>query len=294
MEDQEVALIVGGGPGISSSCARLFRQEGMKVAVAARNTAKPALEALEQDHGVTIISCDASSPASVASLFEEVSSTLGTPGLVIHNIDGRSRDIFRKPITEADPALVLDTLTNSTFSAFLVGQQAARSMLGREGRDGHKGTIVFTNASAAIKGYPQSGAFAAASHGKAGLAQSMARELMPQGIHVAHVPIDAAIGWQQPDGSRAHRLAGEAVEDNLADPDRIADLYLQLHRQHRSTWAFEIVLRPWKETWLDFIRSHPPSPAPASRQIRAPVPRGSPPSARPPPASDTDAAWAFP
>ncbi len=215
MEDQEVALIVGGGPGISSSCARLFRQEGMKVAVAARNVAKPALKALEEDHGVTIISCDASDPASVAALFEAVSSSLGTPGLVIHNIDGRSRDIFRKPITEADPALVLDTLTNSTFSAFLVGQQAARSMLGREGRDGHKGTIVFTNASAAIKGYPQSGAFAAASHGKAGLAQSMARELMPQGIHVAHVPIDAAIGWQQPDGSRAHRLAGEAVEDNL-------------------------------------------------------------------------------
>jgi NAD(P)-dependent dehydrogenase (short-subunit alcohol dehydrogenase family) len=140
-------------------------------------------------------------------------------------------------------------LKNSTFSAFLVGQQAAIRMLELEGLDGHKGTILFTNASAALKGYPRSGAFAAASQGKAGLAQSMARELMPQGIHVAQVPIDAAIGWEQPDGSRAHRLAGESVEDNMAHPDHIADVYLQLHRQHKSTWAFEVVLRPWKENW---------------------------------------------
>ena len=100
-----------------------------------------------------------------------------------------------------------------------------------------------------LKGFPRSAAFAAASHGKAGLAQSMARELMPQGIHVAHVPIDAAIGWEQPNGSRAHRLAGQTEDDNMAHPDRIAEVYLQLHRQHRSTWAFEVVLRPWKENW---------------------------------------------
>lgn len=249
MNDAEVALIVGGGPGISASCARLFSQQGMKVAVAARDAQKPALKALAQDHGVIIISCDASVPASVAAMFEEVSRRLGTPRLVVHNIDGRPREVIRKSITEVDPAAVLATLINSTFSAFLVGQQAANAMLSLEATDGHKGTIMFTNASAAMKGYPRSGAFAAASHGKAGLAQSMARELMPQGIHVAHVPIDAAIGWQQPDGSRAHRLAGEAVDDNLAHPDRIAELYWQLHGQHRSTWAYEVVLRPWKENW---------------------------------------------
>ena len=113
----------------------------------------------------------------------------------------------------------------------------------------HKGTIIFTNATAAFRGNPQSGAFAIASHGKSGLAQSMARELMPQGIHVAHVPIDAAIGWKQEDGSRWHRLAGTTVDDNMADPDRIAETYLQLHRQHKSTWAYEIVLRPWVENW---------------------------------------------
>ena len=114
---------------------------------------------------------------------------------------------------------------------------------------GVRGSIIYTNASAAFKGYPKSGAFAMASHGKAGLAQSMARELMPQGMHVAHVPIDAAIGWTREDGTRAHWAAGEAVEDNMADPDRIAETYLQLHRQHRSTWTFEVVLRPWVENW---------------------------------------------
>ena len=160
---------------------------------------------------------------------------------------------FASRSPRCDPAAVLTTLTNSTFSAFLVGQQAAKAMLSLEGRDGHKGTIVFTNASAALKGYPRSAAFAAASHGKAGLAQSMARELMPQGIHVAHVPIDAAIGWEQPDGSRAHRLAGEAVDDNLAHPDRIAELYWQLHRQHRSTWAYRGGAAPLERELVDLL-----------------------------------------
>ena len=249
MADSEVALIVGGGPGISASCARLFAAEGMKVAVAARNIEKEPLAQLAADHGVLLVKCDASDPESVATLFAEVTSQLGAPHLVIHNIDGRSRDVFRKGIHEVDPALVLDTLKNSTFSAFLVGQQAARAMLAQKQRQGHKGTILFTNASAAIKGYPLSGAFAAASHGKSGLAQSMARELMPQGIHIAHLPIDAAIGWELTDGSRAHWLAGATQDDNMAHPDRIADVYLQLHRQHRSTWAFEVVLRPWAEKW---------------------------------------------
>ncbi len=247
--DNEVALIVGGGPGISASCGRLFAQQGMRVAIAARDTGKIVLKDLAQEHGVTLIECDASNPDSVANLFEEIARRLGPPRLVVHNIDGRPPEVFRKSITEVSPGAVLATLTNSTFSAFLVGQQAARTMLELEGRDGHKGTILFTNASAAIKGYPRSAAFAAASHGKAGLAQSMARELMPQGIHVAHIPIDAAIGFEQPDGSRAHRLAGQTEADNMAHPDRIADVYLQLHRQHKSTWAFEVVLRPWTEAW---------------------------------------------
>ena len=247
---QDVALIVGGGPGISSSCARLFAKNGMRVAVAARNPDKSALQNLEKTHGVRRYACDASDPAAVAPLFENVVRDLGAPTLVVHNIDGRVPGIFRKGITEADPSMAFDTLRNSAFSAFLVGQQAAKLM--RENKpnaNGAKGTIIFTNASAALKGYPSSGAFAMACHAKSGLAQSMARELMPQGIHVANVPIDAAIGWTQEDGTRAHRRAGTAVDDNMADPDHIAETYLQLHHQHRSTWAFEVVLRPWVEKW---------------------------------------------
>ena len=183
-------------------------------------------------------------------MFSVVSENIGSPNLVVHNIDGRVPEIFRKDITEADAGLVLQTVKNGAFSAFLVAQQAAKQMLAREpDADGHRGTIIFTNASAATKGYPKSGAFAMACHAKAGLAQSLARELMPQGIHVAHVPIDAAIGWTQEDGTRKHRRAGTNVDDNLADPDRIAETYLQLYRQHRSTWAFEVALRPWIETW---------------------------------------------
>ena len=246
----EVALIVGSGPGVSASCARLFAREGMSVAVAARRPDKPELEALERDHGVSRFACDAAEPEDVARLFSEVVSTLGRPRLVVHNIDGRMRDIFRKGIDEADPTLALAVLRNSAMSAFLVGQAAARAMLaGEPDADGARGTILFTNASAAFKGYPKSGAFAMACHAKSGLAESMAREIGPQGIHVVHCPIDAAIGWTKEDGTRSHWAAGEAVEDNMADPERIAETYLHLHRQHRSTWTFEAVMRPWTENW---------------------------------------------
>ncbi len=245
----EVAVIVGGGPGISASCARLFASEGMKVAVAARNPDKPVLAELASDHGVRPVACDASDADSVAALFQTVEAELGNPTLVVHNIDGRSPEVFRKSITEVDSEQVRKVLQNSTYSAFLVAQHAARALLKNEIGERGRGSIIFTNASAAIKGYPKSGAFAAACHGKAGLAQSIARELMPEGIHVANVPIDAAIGWRQEDGSRSHRLAGSAVDDNMADPDFIAETYLQIHRQHRSTWTHEVVLRPWVENW---------------------------------------------
>ena len=246
----EVALIVGGGPGISASCARLFEKNGMRVGIAARTLDKPVLLQLEKTHGVLRYACDASDPAAVEGLFQNVVGDLGAPTLVVHNIDGRVPGIFRKGIVEADPSMAFETVRNSAFSAFLVGQQAARLMLQNEpNASGTKGTIIFTNASAALKGFPSSGAFAMACQAKSALAQSMARELMPQGIHVANVPIDAAIGWTQEDGTRAHRLAGTSADDNMADPDYIAETYLQLHRQHRSTWAFEVVLRPWVERW---------------------------------------------
>ena len=246
----EVALIVGGGPGVSASCARLFSRAGMRVAIAARTPDKPVLISLEKDFAVQRFACDASDPDSVSRLFADVESKIGPPRLVVHNIDGRVNGIFRKEITEADAGLVLQTIQNSAFSAFLVGQQAARSMLAVEApSDGSRGTILFTNASAAIKGYPLSAAFAIASQGKAGLAQSMARELGSKGVHVVHCPIDGAIAWEQEDGSRKHWLAGTDEHDNMLDPERIAETYLHLHQQHRSTWTFEAVMRPWTERW---------------------------------------------
>lgn len=247
---RDVALIVGGGPGISASCAKLFAAEGMRVAIAARMPDKPVLQALKKAHGLPVYGCDATEPAAVEQLFRDVVRDLGSPTLLVHNIDGRVPGIFRKGVAEAEPAMVLDTLRNSAFSAFLVSQQATRLMLENPlNTNGARGTIIFTNASAALKGFPLSAAFAMACQAKAGLAQSLAREMMPKGIHVANVPIDAAVGFTQEDGTRAHRLAGTTVDDNMADPDHIAAMYLQLHRQHRSTWAFEVVLRPWVEKW---------------------------------------------
>jgi NAD(P)-dependent dehydrogenase (short-subunit alcohol dehydrogenase family) len=250
MAVQDVALIVGGGPGISASCAKLFAAEGLRVAIAARNPDKPVLRDLKKTHGVSVYACDATDLAAVEQLFRDVVRDLGSPTLLVHNIDGRVAGIFRKGIAEAEPAMVLDTMRNSAFSAFLVSQQAVRLMVENPpNANGARGTIIFTNASAALKGFPLSAAFAMACQAKAGLAQSLAREVMPKGIHVANVPIDAAIGFTQPDGTRAHRMAGTTVDDNMADPDHIAATYLQLHRQHRSTWAFEVVLRPWVEKW---------------------------------------------
>lgn len=245
-----VALVVGGGPGISASCARLLSSKEYQVAIAARSPDKPVLSDLHQQGLAHIYECDASRAEEVASLFDTVESELGTPSLVIHNIDGRFKEIFREPFTSAPPELVNRVVQNSALSAFYVAQQAAKLMLKRPVcESGRRGTMIFTNASAALKGYPMSAAFAMACHAKRGLAESMARELMPEGIHVAHVPIDAAIGWTQPDGDRAHSLRGKSEDDDLADPDQIAETYLQIHQQHRSTWAFEIVLRPWSEKW---------------------------------------------
>src|SRR5689334_19763286 len=125
---EDIALIVGGGPGISASCARLFVREGMRVAVAARNPDKPVLAELESTHGVRRYACDASEATDVERLFRDVVRDLGSPTLVVHNIDGRVAGILRKGIAEADPDLALATLRNSPFSAFLVAQQAARLM----------------------------------------------------------------------------------------------------------------------------------------------------------------------
>jgi NAD(P)-dependent dehydrogenase (short-subunit alcohol dehydrogenase family) len=223
----ETALIVGAGSGLSASLARLFAREKMRIALAARRTDK--LAPLLAETGARAWPCDASLPDSVTALFAAVEAELGAPDLVVYNASAR----VRGAITEIDAPDVLRALTISCYGGFLVAQAAARAMLARG-----SGTILFTGASASVKGYPRSASFAMGKFGLRGLAQSLARELQPQNIHVGHIVIDGGIG-----------RAGDTNGDRMLDPDAIALAYLQLHRQQRSAWTSEIEVRPWVENF---------------------------------------------
>ena len=231
MKQPEIALIVGAGPGLSASLARLFKKEGMKVALAARNIKK--LGNLLKEIGGRAYACDASVPNEVENLFESVSKEIGAPTLVVYNASGR----VRGSITEIDPEEVRKTIGITCYGGFLVGQAAAKRML-----KAGSGTILFTGASASVRGYANSAAFAMGKMGLTGLVQSMARELQPQNIHVAQVVIDGGIY----DAARPDRLTARGPDGGL-DPDAIAQTYLHLHRQHRSSWASHIEVRPWCE-----------------------------------------------
>jgi NAD(P)-dependent dehydrogenase (short-subunit alcohol dehydrogenase family) len=226
----EIALIVGAGSGLSASLARRCAGEGMRVALAARNADK--LADLARETGARAYAADAAKPESIAALFAALDRDLGTPDLVVYNPSRR----VRGGILELDPAEVEAALKVTGFGGFLVAQQAARRMLPRG-----SGTILFTGASASVKGYAKSAPFAMGKFALRGLAQSLARELAPQGIHVGHVVIDGGIA------SSRNLSAEERAGDRFLDPDAIAEAYLQLHRQKRSAWAWEIELRPWTE-----------------------------------------------
>jgi len=232
MAEQEIALIVGAGPGLSASLGRLFTKDGMKVALAARDVKK--LEGLLKEIGGRAFACDASIPNEVETLFSSVTKDMGAPNLVVYNASGR----VRGPITEIDPEEVRKTIMITCYGGFLVGQAAAKRMV-----KAGAGTILFTGASASVKGYPNSPAFAMGKFGLTGLVQSMARELQPQNIHVAQVVIDGGI--YEPT-RRPERLTSRGP-DGCLDPDAIAQTYLYLHRQHRSSWTSHIELRPWSE-----------------------------------------------
>jgi NAD(P)-dependent dehydrogenase (short-subunit alcohol dehydrogenase family) len=220
---------VGAGHGLSASLARLLSREGMRVAVAARNIQK--LAALSEETGAPAFACDAVVPDQVARLFEEVEGRVGNPDVVIYNASARARG----PLLELVPAEVERALAVSAFGGFLVAQQAVRRMLPKG-----SGAILFTGASASVKGYAQSAPFAMGKFALRGLAQSMAREFAPQGIHVAHFVIDGAI-------RNPGRTEPPDKPDSMLDPDAIAQTYLQVLRQPRSTWTWEVELRPWLE-----------------------------------------------
>src|ERR1700761_8725289 len=223
------ALIVGAGSGLSASLARALAREGIKVALASRSTGD--LEALIKETGARAFACDAAERAQVEKLFAEVEASNGTPDIVIYNASFRTRG----PFVELDPLDVEKSLAVTAYGAFLVAQQAARRMLPKK-----HGAILLTGASAGVKGYPQSAPFAMGKFALRGLAQSMARELQPQGIHVAHGVIDGGI-------RSAARTEPADRPDSMLDPDAIALSYWNVLQQPRSAWTWELELRPWVE-----------------------------------------------
>jgi NAD(P)-dependent dehydrogenase (short-subunit alcohol dehydrogenase family) len=231
MADNEyrTALIVGVGSGLSASLARAFSKQGIKVALAARRAANLAVLAKETD--AKVFACDATDHGQVIKLFSDFEDGFGGPDVVVYNASYRTRGSF----VTLDPTEVERSLAVTAFGAFLIAQEAAKRMVPR----GH-GAILFTGASASVKGYAQSAPFAMGKFALRGLAQSMARELAPLGIHVGHVVVDGGIRSQS-------RPVPPDRPDSLLDPDAIAQTYLDLLRQPRSAWAWEIELRPWVE-----------------------------------------------
>jgi NAD(P)-dependent dehydrogenase (short-subunit alcohol dehydrogenase family) len=223
------ALIVGVGGGLSASLARTFTKAGMTVALAARRISE--LAGLAQEIGGKAFGCDATNRAEVARLFTAVDAALGNVDVVVYNASYRTRG----PLVELDADEVAKSITVSAFGGFLVAQEAAKRMLPR-----HRGAILFTGASASVKGYAQSAPFAMGKFALRGLAQSLARELSPQGIHVAHFVIDGGI-------RSARRPDAPDRPDGTLDPAAIAQSYLDVLRQDRSAWTWEIELRPWVE-----------------------------------------------
>ena len=223
------ALIVGAGSGLSAALARTLTRAGLNVTLASRTI--DDLAPLQHETGAQAVACDATKEAEVAGLFASLDKDGGAPDVVVYNASGRSRG----PFVDLVPVEVERAIAVSAFGGFLVAQQAARRMLRNK-----RGVIVFTGASASVKGYAQSAPFAMGKFALRGLAQSMARELAPQGIHVAHVVIDGGI-------KSAARPDPPDKPASFLDPAAIATNYLHLIQQPRSAWAWEIELRPWVE-----------------------------------------------
>ena len=222
----ESVLIIGAGSGLSASLARLCASKNMTVILAARNIKK--LKELKEETNAITYQCDASSIESVSNLFKETDKIIGTPNLVIYNPSVR----LRGGIIELDPQQTLEAISVTCFGAFLVAQEATKRMLKR-----NSGSIFFTGATAGVKGFANSSVFAMGKFGLRGLAQSLARELHPQNIHIGHFVIDGGIG-REPHGSY-----------EMIHPDAIAKTYLEFHYQDPSAWSWEIELRTWKENF---------------------------------------------
>jgi NAD(P)-dependent dehydrogenase (short-subunit alcohol dehydrogenase family) len=230
------ALIVGAGSGTSASFARLLARQGARVALAARNIDK--LASLKKEIDGLAISCDATQADQVANLFEQLDHDMGVPDVVLYNASGHTAG----PVAELDPRTVQDSLMLTGYGGFLVAQQAAKRMQAAGG-----GAIFFTGATASIKGFPRFAPFAMGKFALRGLAQSLARELGPQNIHIAHFIVDGSIA--SPGRDLRADSPSSNVDDAMLEPDAIAEVYLSVLNQHRSAWSHEVDLRPWKENF---------------------------------------------
>jgi NAD(P)-dependent dehydrogenase (short-subunit alcohol dehydrogenase family) len=225
----KTALIVGAGEGLSASLARLFAREKINIALAARKIEK--LGPLCGQTGAHAYACDATNAEEVERLFGLVEREVGAPDLVVYNASSRARGAF----VDLVPAEVAQAIAVSAFGGFLVAQQAVQRMLPNK-----HGAILFTGASASVKGYSQSAPFAMGKFALRGLAQSMARELSPQGLHIAHFVIDGGI-------RSAARTEDPERPDSMLDPDAIALSYWNVLQQPRSAWSWDLEVRPWVE-----------------------------------------------
>jgi len=226
------ALIVGAGSGLSASLARLLSAEGVNVTLAARSI--DDLGGLCSETGATAQTCDVLSEPDVDALYGSFADN--EPDVVIFNPSSR----VRGPITDIDREAVKQTILTSAYGGFLIAQAAAKRMV----PNGH-GAILFTGASASVKGYVHSASFAMGKFALRGLAQSMARELHPKGIHIGHFIIDGGI--RNP--NRPERIDAADSPDSMLNPDAIAGSYLHFLQQDRSSWAWELELRPWVENF---------------------------------------------
>lgn len=241
MEHRKLAVIVGAGPGLGRALARRFGAAEMNVALAARDLER--LERLSVEcagigRGARAYGCDATSDEDVVSLFQQLRVDFGCPDVVVYNAGAFvARSVLETSAEEFERCWKVGCM-----GGFLVGREAARAMLERVDQGGAGGTIIFTGATASLRGSAGFHNLAVGKFGLRALAQSMARELQPRGIHVAHVVIDGRI---RPSSTVEHTHPEHG--DALLDPEALAEAYFQLYRQPRSAWTQEIDLRPWVE-----------------------------------------------
>lgn len=231
-----VATVLGVGPGLGSSVARRFARGGYRVALMARSTDKlhEHRETIEGEGGTAVVvGCDATEPDSVASAFDETRRRLGDPEVLVYNAGA----FQHSGIMEIDPSSFLHCWKVNCFGGFLAAREVLPAMV-----ESGEGTVLFTGATGSLRGSAKFANLAVGKFGLRALAQSMAREFGPRGIHVAHVIIDGQINLP-----RTREAQPERDEDSFLDPDAIAENYWRLHTQDKTTWTLELDLRPYVE-----------------------------------------------